>query len=155
MVIHVCDLIVCSLLIPRLVLFRVFSPISSSTCSLTCTSSMWTSSGHYPTGTPSTEESGPSAGSAPLTGHEPNILDDFHNSETTEIFVQVQSSDAVPSYLFDTELSDETIGRALSSPLFIQEREEPADRRQALFARQSDPLFVPSVMKTHTYTFDR
>ena len=37
----------------------------------------------------------------------------------------------MPSYLFDAELDDETIGKALSSPLFIQEREEPADRRQA------------------------
>ena len=36
----------------------------------------------------------------------------------------------MPSYLHDAELSDETIGRALSSPLFIQEREEPASRRQ-------------------------
>ena len=31
----------------------------------------------------------------------------------------------------DSEISDDTIGRALSSPLFIQEREEPADRREA------------------------
>ena len=37
----------------------------------------------------------------------------------------------MPSYLHDAELSDETIGKALSSPLFIQEREEPASRRQA------------------------
>ena len=37
----------------------------------------------------------------------------------------------MPSYLCDAELDDETIGKALSSPLFIQEREEPADRRQA------------------------
>ena len=37
----------------------------------------------------------------------------------------------MPSYLLDAELSDETIGRALSSPLFTQEREEPAGRRQA------------------------
>ena len=36
-----------------------------------------------------------------------------------------------PSYLCDAELDDETIGKALSSPLFIQEREEPANRRQA------------------------
>ena len=35
-----------------------------------------------------------------------------------------------PSYLFDAELDDETIGKALSSPLFIHAREEPADRRQ-------------------------
>ena len=38
--------------------------------------------------------------------------------------------DTEPSYLSDAELDDETIGKALSSPLFIQEREEPADRRQ-------------------------
>ena len=39
--------------------------------------------------------------------------------------------DTEPSYLCDAELDDETIGRALSSPLFIQERGESADRRQA------------------------
>ena len=37
----------------------------------------------------------------------------------------------VPSHLIDAQLDDETIGKALSSPLFIQEREEPANRRQA------------------------
>ena len=37
----------------------------------------------------------------------------------------------MPSYLHDAEPSDETMGRALCSPLFIQEREEPASRRQA------------------------
>ena len=35
------------------------------------------------------------------------------------------------SYSWEAELDDEIIGKALSSPLFIQEREEPADRRQA------------------------
>ena len=59
------------------------------------------------------------------------MADDFHDSETAEIFFLEQSSDAVPSYLLDAELSDEFIGRALSSPLFTQEREEPAGRRQA------------------------
>ena len=49
---------------------------------------MWSSSGQYPTGTPPTEESGPLAENAPLTSYEPNILDDFHYSETTEIFFQ-------------------------------------------------------------------
>ena len=39
--------------------------------------------------------------------------------------------DTEPSYLCDLGLDDEIIGIALSSPLFIQEREEPADRRQA------------------------
>ena len=67
----------------------------------------------------------------PLTGYEPNLLDDFHYSETTEIIIQEESGDkdTEPSYLCDAELDDGTIGRALSSPLFIQEREETADRR--------------------------
>ena len=46
-----------------------------------------------------------------------HILDDFHHSETTEIIFQEQSSDAVPSCWIDAEVDDETIGRALSSPL--------------------------------------
>ena len=37
----------------------------------------------------------------------------------------------MPSNLHDKEISDYTIGRALSSPLFTQEREDPASRRQA------------------------
>ena len=81
--------------------------------------------------TPPSEESGPLANNAPLTGYEPNLFDDFHYSETTEIFLQEKPSDTTLSYLHDAEISDDTIGRALSSPLFTQEREEPADRRQA------------------------
>ena len=92
---------------------------------------MWMSSEQDPLCTSSNVESGPLANNAPLTGYEPNFFDDFHYSETTDIFLQEQSSDTMPSYLHDAELSDETIGRALSSPLFIQEREEPAGRRQA------------------------
>ena len=42
--------------------------------------------GNIPTGTPPTEESGPLAENTPLTGYEPNILDDLHHSETTELF---------------------------------------------------------------------
>ena len=63
------------------------------------------------------EESGPLANNAPLTGYEPNFFDDFHYSETTEFFLQEQSSDTRSSYLHDAEISDDTIGRALSSPL--------------------------------------
>ena len=94
---------------------------------------MWSSSVQYPTGTAPNEESGPLANNTPLTGYEPNLFDDFHNSETTEIFFQDESGgiDKEPSYLCDSEHDDETIGRALSSPLFTQEREEPAGRRQA------------------------
>ena len=55
------------------------------------------------------------------------------------------------SYLFDTELDDETIGKALSSPLFIQEREEPADRRQAYHSHEESLLPGQSFF-VHKYT---
>ena len=98
------------------------------------------------------EESGPLANSAPLTGYEPNFFDDFHDSETTEIFLQEQSSDTMPSYLHDAEISDDTIGRALSSPLFIQEREEPADRRQAYHSFEESLLPSQSLSVCHART---
>ena len=110
---------------------------------------MWTSSVQYPTGTPPNDQSGPVAENAPLTGYEPNLLDDCHYSETTEIFFQEQSSDAVPSYLFDAELDDETIGRALSSPLFTQEEEEPANRRQAYHSFEEKLLPAQSFTVCH------
>ena len=113
---------------------------------------MWTSSGQYPTDTPPNEESGPLAENAPLTGHEPNLLDDFHYSEIAEIFFQEQSIDAVPSYLLDAELSDETIGRALSSPLFTQEREEPAGQRQAYHSFEESLLPSQSLSVCHVRT---
>ena len=108
--------------------------------------------GNIPTGTPPNEESGPLANNTPLTGYEPNILDDFHYSETTEIFLQEQSSDTMPSYLHDAELSDETIGIALSSPLFTQEREEPAGRRQAYHSFEESLLPSQSVSVCHVRT---
>ena len=100
MVIHVVRLDCWFSLYSSLCSLPCVSP-SSTTWTLTCTltSSKWTSSGQYPTGTPPTEESGPLANKTPLTGYEPNILDDFHYSETTEIFFQEQSSDTMPSYL--------------------------------------------------------
>ena len=61
----------------------------------------------------------------PLTGYEPNFIDNYH--ETTDIFIQESSSDGKPSNLHDLEFNDYTIGRALSSPLF-QEREDPGSR---------------------------
>ena len=82
----------------------------------------------------------------PPTGYEPNILDDFHYSETSEMIFQAESGDidTEPSYLCDAELDDETIGRALSSPLLIQEREEPADRRQAYHSHEERLLSISS-----------
>ena len=62
------------------------------------------------------EEICPLAIYSPLTGYEPKLPDHFHYSETTEIIVQEQSGDkdTVPSYMFDAELDDEIIGKALS-----------------------------------------
>ena len=59
--------------------------------------------------------------------------------------------DTEPSYLCDAELDDETIGRALSSPLLIQERGESADRRQAYHSFEESLLPAQSSF-THTKT---
>ena len=91
----------------------------------------------------------------PPTGYEPNVLDDLQYSETTEMIFQEESGDknTEPSYLCDAELDDETIGKALFSPLFIQEREEPADRRQAYHSHEESLLPAQSFF-THTRTRD-
>ena len=71
---------------------------------------------------------------SPLTGYETNQVDNFDYSETSAAIFQDESVDieTEPWYSFDAELDDELIGKALSSPLFIQEREEPANLRQNL-----------------------
>ena len=62
----------------------------------------------------------------PLTGYEPN---DYHTSEATEPYIQESSvENGSPN---DFEYDDVTIGKALSSPLFTQEREDDASRRRA------------------------
>ena len=66
-----------------------------------------------------------------------------------KFFLQEPSSDALPSYLFDAELDDDTIGTALSSPLFTQEREEPASRRQAYHSLEESLLPAQSFFRTH------
>ena len=58
--------------------------------------------------------------------------------------------DTEPSYLCDAELDDETIGKALSSPLFIQEREEPADRRQAYHSHEESLLPTQAFSVCHS-----
>ena len=124
--------------VPRFVLFLCVSPspcssLPTSTCTLTWNpSSMWTTPRQLFPVSPPIEESCSLAGYTPPTGYEPNVLDDFHFSETTEMIFQEESGDkdTEPSYLCDAEIDDETIGKALSSPLFIQERGESADRRQ-------------------------
>ena len=82
----------------------------------------------------------------PPKSYEPKLLDDFHYSEITDMIFQEESGDkdAEPSFSCDAELDDETIGKAFSSPLFTQEREEPADRRQAYHSHEESLLPVQS-----------
>ena len=76
------------------------------------------------------------------SGFEPKLLDNFDYSETSAMIFQDESGDrdTEPSYLCDAELDDDTIGNALSSPLFIQEREEPANLRQAYHSHEESLL---------------
>ena len=78
----------------------------------------------------------------PLTGYEPTLLDNFDYSETSAMIFQDESGDidTEPSYSCDAELDDEIIGKALSSALFIQEGEEPANLRQAYHSHEESLL---------------
>ena len=98
---------------------------------------MWTTPRQLTSAPPPIEESCPLAGYTPLTGYEPNLLDNLHYSETTEIIFRHESSD------------DETNGKALSSPLFILERGESADRRKAYHSYEESLLPAQSFF-THT-----
>ena len=71
--------------------------------------------------TSANEDLGTLAEYDPLTGYEPN---DYHISETTEPYNQESSGEN--GSLNDIEYEDVTIGMALSSPLFTQEREDAA-----------------------------
>ena len=102
------------------------------------------------------EEYCPVAIHNPLTGYEPKLLDNFDYSETSAAIFQDESGDidTETSYSCDAELDGEIIGKALSSPLFIQEREEPANLSheesllpaQSFFAHTSTgrPVYEPS-----------
>ena len=63
-------------------------------------------------------------------GYEPNVIDTYHISETTDIFIQESSSESRPANLHDSEIDDYTVGKVLSSPLFTHKREDPASCRQ-------------------------
>ena len=95
----------------------------------------------------------------PLTSYEPNQLDNqldnFDCSETSAAIFQDESVDIdiEPSYSCDAELDDEIIGKALSSPLFTQEREEPANLRQAYHSHE-DSLLPAQSFSTRTSTGD-
>ena len=114
--------------------------------------SMWVGSEQNPLCASANEESDPLVNNAPLSGYEPKFFDDYHISETTEIFIQDSSSDTRPSSLHDSEISDDTIGRALSSPLFTQEREEPASHGQACHSPEESLLSSQSLSVCHSRT---
>ena len=95
--------------------------------------------------TSANEELGTLADNNPLTGYEPNFIDNYQISGTIEIFTQESSSDSRPSNLHDLEIDDYTIGRALSSPPFTQEREEAAGRRQACHSLEERLLLSQSL----------
>ena len=89
----------------------------------------------------------------PITGYEPKLLDNLDYSETSAMIFQDESGDidTEPSYSCDAELDDEIIGKAISSPLFIQEREEPANLRQAYHSHEQSLLPAQSFF-AHTST---
>ena len=88
-----------------------------------------------------------------LTGYEPKLLDNFDYSETSAVIFQDESGDidTEPSHSCDAEPDDEIIGRALSSPLFIQQREEPSNLRQAYHSHEESLLPAQSFFHTHKY----
>ena len=67
----------------------------------------------------------------PLTSYEPK---DYHISEATEPYIQESSGEN--GSLNDLGYDDVTIGMALSSPLFTQEREDDASRRRAYHSKE-------------------
>ena len=72
-------------------------------------------------------------------------------TSTTQRLLQDESgdTDTEPPYSCDAELDDDIKGKAPSSPLFIQEREEPANLRQAYHSREESLLPAQSFF-THT-----
>ena len=89
----------------------------------------------------------------PPTGYETNLRDNFDYSETSAAIFQDESGDKdmEPSCSCDAELDDEIIGKAPSSPLFIQERKEPANLRQAYHSHEESLLPAQSFF-AHTST---
>ena len=113
---------------------------------------MWVGSGRSALCASANEESDSLVNNTLLTGYEPKFFDDYHISETTEIFIQESSSDSRPSNLHDLEIDHYTIGRALSSPRFTQEREDAAGRRQAHHSPDESLLSSQSLTVGHVRT---
>ena len=128
-------------------------PFSQSTCSLSCpTSTMSSPATVKTTALTHKEEYCFVAIYNHLKDYEPKLLDNFDHSETSAMIFQDESGDidTEPSYSCDAELDGEIIGKAISSPLFIQEREEPANMRQAYHSHEESLLPAQS-FRTHKY----
>ena len=99
-----------------------------SSCPTTSSSRMWwTNSLCFL----ANEDLGTFAEYDPVTGYEPN---DYHITEATEPYTQESSvENGSPN---DFEHDDVTIGKALSSPLYTQEREDDARRRRAYHSQE-------------------
>ena len=90
------------------------SPSLSSSCSsYSSSSSMWVGSVRCTLWASANEELGSLDEENRLTGYEPNLIDNYHISETTDIFSQESSSDGNPVNLHDSEFDDYTICRAI------------------------------------------
>ena len=87
-----------------------------------------------------------------FSGNEPNVIDNLDYSETFAMIFQNESVDVdtEPSYSFDAELDDELIRKTLSSPLFTQEQEEPANLRQTCHSHEE--CLLPESFFTRTST---
>ena len=87
-----------------------------------------------------------------LTGCEPKLLDNFDCSETSGMTFQDRAKKI--RSLRTRAMRNSTMrlsGKALSSPLFIQEREEPANLRQAYHSHEESLLPAQSFF-AHTST---
>ena len=95
-----------------------------------------------PNAHPQNEEYCPVSMYNPLTGYEPNQLDNqldnFDFSETSAVVFQDESVDIDTELLYscDAEFEDELILKALTSPLFFQERDQPANLRQTYHSHE-------------------
>ena len=140
-VIHDVCLIVCWFL-PRSVLLLFLSVV----CLFSFSPPMSTVPKEITAAPSHNEESCPLAEFTPLTVYEPNQPDNSDYSETYAVIFQNESVDidTDPSYSCDAELDDELVGKALPSPLFTQDREEPADRRQAYHSHEESLLSAQS-----------
>ena len=101
---------------------------------------------------PQNEEYCPVAVQNPLAGYPPSST----TSTTQRLAAIFQNEsgdkDTEPSYSCDAELDDELIGKALSSPLLIQVREEPANLRQAHHSHEKSLLSSQSLSVDHART---